>query len=125
VRFGEELFGQPLVRVASTIKTYSEQIDDAKFVEQLKTTMAAAKQIVFLGFGFHDPNMSLLEAPANGATRRIYSTAVGFSSSDVEDIEQQIVRLFDDSPTRPAVLNVRNDLDCSGLFREYRKALSH
>ena len=75
---------------------------------------------MFLGFGFHPQNMTLINPGIQGNAKRIFATAKGISDSDSPIIEKQIKDLVD---TKPQV-NLRRDLICADLFNQFRRSLS-
>src|SRR5437016_13425482 len=63
VPFGETNPNEGLFALAENIKTYTEQITDQAAIYKIKDELDLACCIVFLGFGFHEPNMQLLQPP--------------------------------------------------------------
>ena len=51
----------PLLEIAGQLKTFTEQSRDEAADEAIRGHIQEAGTIVFLGFAFHDLNMSLLE----------------------------------------------------------------
>ena len=75
--------------------------------------VALAKKIVFLGFGFHEQNMTLLKPDDDifGSERLkslVYATACGVSDPNCEVIAQRIEALFSRRrlADKPAVLQI-------------------
>jgi len=73
--------------LGSAIRTYTELVDAA----EIKQAVVAAKQIVFLGFAYHDQNMALLADQESLTAKTIFGTAYERSDSDVSAITQQIM----------------------------------
>jgi hypothetical protein len=124
-------FGAPTgnyVKLATGIKTYTEQIDDADLRTALSNKVPDAEHIVFLGFAYHDQNMELLtpqkEIPFS---RRIFGTAHGMSDSDVEVVGHQIDAWFAGRKAqayRSTMIRLENKLKCADLFDYYAKSLT-
>jgi len=83
--------------------------------------MAAADQIVFLGFSFNDQNMQLLRPPKPGPNlKNVYATTFGMSDSDVSTAAAQVAAWFNGQAT----VHFNHHLKCSDLFDEYSKTLT-
>jgi hypothetical protein len=76
VRHGEVLAGARLLR------TFTQGMDDEKMLVQMRRALAAAEQIVYLGFSFLDQNMELLTTVSEASSSRIYATAYELSPPD-------------------------------------------
>jgi hypothetical protein len=55
--------------------------------------------------------------------RRIYASAHDISDSDVEVIQSHVLNVL--SPRGYGKAEVRNQLKCTGIFREYWRSLSN
>jgi hypothetical protein len=67
----------PLLRnLAKRISTYTEQVS-GQALDEVKASVAAAKQIYFVGMGYHEQNMRLLMPDGELAAGIIAGTAVG------------------------------------------------
>jgi len=119
--------GADCVALASGIKTYTEQIDNAEITEKLGSELARADSIVFLGFAYHAQNMRILSPPEATPRKSVYGTAFGMSDSDVDVVSNQIANFF--MPTmsvsqRAQLFKFENKLTCAGLFDNYAKSLT-
>src|SRR5262245_15805388 len=56
----EHRLSQDYVRLAESIRTYTEQITDPEFLMAIHAELHKAEQIIFLGFAYHEANMNLL-----------------------------------------------------------------
>lgn len=89
----------------------------------------SAGHIVFLGFAYHDQNMTILK-PAEKMSpvrQRIFGTAYSMSDSDVTVVKHQIADWFDwsgSASSPPGYVNLENKLTCAGLFDDYAKSLT-
>jgi hypothetical protein len=109
-------------------------MEDKAIVDELRGEVDEAETIVFLGFAFHPQNMRLIAQPSDGQVargKRVFATAVGFSSDDISVIKRQIVGLF----VYPEQVNstIADDffeelhirpVECGSLVREHRRGLS-
>lgn len=116
------------VKLATGIRTYTEQIGDANLRTALSNKVPDAEHIVFLGFAYHDQNIELLtpqkEIPAS---RRIFGTAHGLSDSDVQVVGHQIDAWFtgrNPQVYRSTMIRLENKLKCADLFDYYAKSLT-
>ena len=113
--FGATRSGRNLLAIAQGIRTISESTGDGSDSLAWSAAIGAAKMIVFLGFAFHDQNMSLLIPPDNAEEKRkeIIATSVGISDSNQEGIQAVFSKQFDTAGI------LRKDLPCSELLGEY------
>jgi hypothetical protein len=126
IEFGDTPHSKQLVGLAKQIKTFAEGTDElASDVMSIRSIMKTSHKLVFLGFAFHQLNIDLLlptatsKGPPTG--RRVFATARGISRSDTDSISTQLAdrgELFEGN------IQIRNDLTCSQLFREYWRSLS-
>lgn len=88
-----------VVERAKRIKTYNESSGN-ELTQSFKETIGEASKIVFIGFGFHKQNLKALgfEPKLMSYRQRIYGTAYGFSSQELEE-KIQLVRKSVDLPS--------------------------
>jgi hypothetical protein len=84
--------GTDLLAVASQIRTFTETVDSG-VADRVKWLVQEAETLVFMGFGFLEQNMQLLTPRTDSAVRRIFATTAGFSDTDVEVIESELVKI--------------------------------
>jgi hypothetical protein len=117
-----------VLELAEGIKTYTEQIAAADVKNRAMSMLANAENIVFLGFAYHDQNMTLIAPDTQFRTsKRIFGTAFGMSDSGVEDVTQLIDGWFVDASGRihaGAKIKLENKLKCADLFDYYAKSLT-
>lgn len=78
-----------LATAYSSIRTYSEQLEDKGELKNIRDAVDDAETVVFLGFGFHKQNVDLLSGP--GAKRKeVFTTACGVSNSQRRAFEARI-----------------------------------
>ena len=115
------------IKLASRIKTYTEQVANAELNTQLAAEIHRAACIVFLGFACHSQNIQLLRPSEPISTRHIFGTAYGMSDSDVDVVSQSLASFFKqtlDSRQRAQMIRLENKLKCAGLFDYYARSLS-
>jgi hypothetical protein len=107
--------------LASAIKTYTETVEAG----DIKQVMHEAGQIVFLGFAYHDQNMSLLADDDSLPTKTIVGTAYKRSDSDVRNISAQVAAWGNSNSAMRinADFAIRNDLTASDIFDYFSKSL--
>jgi hypothetical protein len=110
---------------AQRIKTYTEQIEDASIVEQIREEVVRAECIVFLGFAYHSQNLSILNPRRKMDYKPVYGTAYKMSKADVEVVVNQIANFFDIPGSYAATGMVKlESLKSADLFDYYAKSLS-
>lgn len=77
-----------LVAVSKKIRTFTEQPDDS-LSKQIELMIASSRVIVFLGFGFHQQNMSLLKVDTSAA-KYVFTTVYNIHHENHELIEDII-----------------------------------
>jgi hypothetical protein len=110
--------GNLLVRLASGIKTYTEEVDTDK-VARIHNLLVAANQIHFLGFAYHDQNMRLMFDGREGFSARF----VGGTCKDLSEAHRsKLLDFFGGKTGRSAARNFgflgRAD-DCLRYLGEY------
>jgi len=111
-----------ILRVADNIKLIHER--DDKFLNEIKQTIAKAKNIFFLGFGYDEDNMRALGWPKNfNENKNIFGTAFNLSQSRIGEIRAMIQKGFK-NPTLTRVHPIIKPLDCRSLLDEYRNRLN-
>jgi hypothetical protein len=114
--------------LASSIKTYNEQVESPVVTGKILECVRQAQTVVFLGFRYHDPNMALLKPRVEyPASKSIYGTAYGLSDSDVVVTSHEVDAWFkgrDARSYRSDMIKLDNKLKCVGLFENYAKSLT-
>lgn len=123
VEFGESPGPLKLHKLTSGIKTFTEGTDDdSSEIIAIRAHMKAASRIVFLGFAYHRLNMRLLfgdDPKRIVGGRQLFGTAYSMSDSDVQSVSNELSRCFELVP-----IQLRNDLTCFNLFRQYSRTLN-
>jgi hypothetical protein len=128
--FGGVQFGNtslpPLGQVVSSLRTYTEQVEDKGTLGAMKTAVGGAKTLVFLGSAFHANNLTLLMPPKNSHSepKRIFATRKGISDADLPRIYYALSELRGmNSPTDQADSRNFFASTCNDLFDTYQLSL--
>lgn len=122
VSFGSDQLHGRLLPIAHKIKTFTEQIEDETLVEQMRLSTQSARQIIFLGFGFHRQNIELISAEMPRSCERIFATAMNISASDKVVIENILRSAF--QPQYGSVKIAMHDGNCPSLFDSYWRSIT-
>jgi hypothetical protein len=115
VPFGANPGEADIVAISKGLKTYTDEIEDNGTRDRIHSMLLRAKQLVFLGFGFHKRNMQLLRPPEK-MQAIAFATAYGASDLRQQQFERQIEYLIDGQRTGLAHVSAA---DCSTLIYEY------
>jgi hypothetical protein len=118
--YGEDVEAGTLLELSKRIMTFSEQVEHTHHTALTKC-LSEARTVVFLGFGFLEQNMQLLELQSMHAVERVYATAIGFSRSDCEVIQERVREILGDETLS---VELRNDLSAAQLFDEYSRSIT-
>jgi hypothetical protein len=125
VNFGDEPHPPQLLQISKQLLTFSEGTSaDQSSIEQIRSDVANAKRIAFLGFAFHPLNMELLFGKRvlkpDFRAEKVLCTAVRVSKSDAQLIANDISNRM----RLDAQHVVLQDLKCVEFFYEYQRSLS-
>lgn len=111
--------------LSKNINTFNEHISDHAVMSSIKNAMADAETIVFLGFGFHEPNMEILKPDRPTRVSRILTSGRGIKLPNATTIAQELQQLFGprDNP-RSLPVNIPNNGDCRSLFDMYSRSMN-
>lgn len=126
IGFGAETDAAQLLSLSNQIKTFTEGTDpDSSEVTAIRGALRDSNIVVFLGFAFHKLNMQLIGPEVGGkqnmAQKSCFATAKGISDSDCQILKNELDATFQGAVDN---LNIRNELTCSGLFKDYWRSLS-
>lgn len=113
-----------LLKASQSIRTYTEQVEEGTALDAIRSEVAQADVILFLGFSFQPQNMDLLKPTSSSGHRaiRIYGTAKGISQQGTDVVRRQIAGMV--APRTVNATEVRNDLACSELLDTYSRNLT-
>jgi hypothetical protein len=120
VAFGGNPHRADVEGIVDRLKTYTEQVN-TDTVERIKEEFASALTVVFLGFGFHEPNMRLLAPKGRTPISTVIATAKDVSENDTRITRANLAGFCNNHIDSDGVI-VRN-LTCAQLFHEYRLTL--
>lgn len=69
---------------AGQLRTFTEGMNNKAMLGEIRQALHDAQQIVYLGFGFLDQNMDILESGTADPASKIYATCLGLSGADAE-----------------------------------------
>jgi len=118
--FGDRVDGETLLRLSNGIRTFNEQVDDAESLNALKAKIADAETLVFLGFGYHEQNMDLLQPVEKGHIQRAFGTARNISEFDCIQVRNKISNL---GKRNFQTMQIDKELSCINLFQEFQMNL--
>ena len=90
---------------------------------QISEVCAKADRIVFLGFGFHQPNIELLAPKKSSKTKQIFGTSLGLEPAAQQAVKGKLAATFRNSKTHTEAITELKATTCRGLLDEYRLAL--
>lgn len=119
-----------LIQAADNIKTYSESAD-SEIANQIAAVVEDAETFIFLGFGFHQQNVELLDINLHRSIRdgawdvRAFATTYELSESDTAFVQDQIARMLTGGPydESDGWISTHNG-KCFDLFGAYWRSLT-
>lgn len=115
--------------VASRIRTFSESSDLTFDIQQ---AVCSAETVIFLGFGFHEQNMALLDVSKDYGIeepppKRVFATTKGLSANDENVVRGQISHALWATPQPPNEMSSlsTNNGTCADLFSAYWRSLTN
>lgn len=125
IEYGATVGGRTLINASKGIRTFTEGVDPATSdIDSIRSTLRDARRMAFLGFAFHRLNVALLfpglSDGEQALNRPAFATGFGISQADGQAIASELSRLGAIYHDR---FQLRYDLTCAGLFREYWRSL--
>jgi hypothetical protein len=121
VPFGADINSIDAAQMFDGIKTIGEQ---PLLQSEIQKTVAAAKNIIFLGFGYHKPNLDLLltNQPSATGIKHVYGTCFDMSKTETEVIRSTLAGNFRiERPGGSFQASVKlENMNCTQLLDEYR-----
>jgi hypothetical protein len=124
IEFGDyDLEPTKLLAVANKIKTFTERVGDGEDIAEMQSEIALSNTLVFLGFAFHQQNLTLMKPRAfHVISKNVYGTTYKISIADRPVIERGVITLHGDRAA-PTVVSLKS-MTCHELFDEYWHHLS-
>jgi hypothetical protein len=121
VKYGvnQNLYHTDLLRMASGIQTFNEEMSNNAIVSEVRGMIAEAERICFLGSHFHEPNMKLLSGAERRTNPHVYATVYNRSEGAVSLIRQSISSTFGISDGMITTKRV----NCVSFFDEFEDLL--
>lgn len=101
--------------VATRIRTFTEGVSDHSVGDKARQWLTESRAAVFLGFGFHKQNISLIEPKQKSSVRSVTATAKCISETDRNAIIRIIRARFEETATAdraPVVI----DASCANVL---------
>lgn len=109
---------------ASCLRTYSERQQGSDTIQAIQSMLTAAEAIVFLGFGYIDTNLNLLE-PDNGINADlILGSTLGLSPFNTEQIKSRLASWSEPMTERGKTILLPPATTASRLLADYGRALA-
>lgn len=90
VPFGAAVDGRNLPRIASHIKTFTEQVEQETVIDRVQKVLSDAEQVIFLGFSYGAMNLELLHISEPGPFKTVRGTAFGMSQPNMQAIIHEL-----------------------------------
>lgn len=128
VPFGAAIGSVRLREVSCRLKTFTERVEDDTLVDAIHDTVREAKNLVFLGFGFHAQNMQLLNCVnRNDGRPQCYFSGMGIPEQAVTKIVHQtgiITGIGTHSAIIRQCMHFERDKTAGQIMQIYRRALA-
>ncbi len=123
--FGDQGRPETLISIATGLRTYSESVEESKDQNSMLANLSMAKQIVFLGFGFHQQNLDVMEIPHSElrSTIRFYASTKGIPQPSWEIYKNAVGHMMN-VPNSEGVFAEKLDGNCEEFWHEYADVLS-
>lgn len=116
------------LRLSQSIKTYTEEIFDDQERDRIRAEVAKAQCLVFLGFGFHPANMTLLRSGKPYSHKPVFATAYGVSESNTDSISQVLLGMIEQvrrgSQQKYGSIIVAPQAKCSNLLDDFQRVIT-
>lgn len=127
VEFGGHTSQHNFNRIASSIRTFTEQTKDGDELAEIHDTISRADRLVFLGFAYRKSTLDLIAPPNNNTRRKIFGTAFEIPEPNLNVISinlwQRFVRARDYDNYDTSYIKLAS-ATCAQLFRDYRLSLA-
>ena len=112
----------PLGNMASGIRTYTEQLENADDLDRIHSLVASAETICFLGFSYQPQNVQLVTSERESRAV-VIGTAYHISEFDVQRIAIDLnKRLWGSKRARDREMHLANKLTCGEFLDHFSRA---
>jgi hypothetical protein len=120
---GADNFDHDCVTPSAGVKIFTNQMAAGDLLKDIHQELIDAEQIVFLGFGYIDENMTLLRPNKRMNLKSVFGTAFEMSPSSIEEAKQKLAHFFNGGLHQivPAMLIANQS--CAQLFDHYAMQL--
>ena len=121
LKYGSNINLINVPRVVENLSIIYEEKENPK-LDEAHDLIRKAKRIFFLGFGYAKENLEALNiAQVLSDEQEIYGTALGFTSREIQEVQNIFLEAIRSKGTHGTVRNdiMIEDLDCLGLLRKH------
>jgi hypothetical protein len=106
IPFGDAITNdhERLFALAQNVRTFTEQNVPQELHQGIRSAIEAARLVVFLGFGFHQQNMTLLQASGQ-QWRRVLGTDLGIDLENRDTLKRYIAATVGSEVNRVQLLD--------------------
>ncbi|MEL1252089.1 hypothetical protein [Aurantiacibacter gilvus] len=124
IPYGAGVDTRRLLTISKRIRTYSEAKEPETGIEVVKERLGAARNVVFLGFGFHQQNLNLLRVDESRQSAAwCFATTKGISKPSWEVYKSRIRETLSVAPHRD-LYAADIDGNCEDFWAEYSTVLT-
>jgi hypothetical protein len=81
----EPIVDQFTVKIAAdSLRIISEENHQAETLQQARAVIADARHVLFLGFGYHQENLSRLGFPINAPKMTVHGSCYGMTTTEID-----------------------------------------
>jgi hypothetical protein len=120
---GADNFDYNCVTPSAGVKIFTEQVVASDLLKGVHQALIDAEQIVFLGFGYIDENMTILRPNEKMNRKNVFGTAYGMSPSSIEEAKQKLSPFFGGASHGILQAMLLEDRSCAQLFDHYAMRL--
>lgn len=117
IEYGPKIGCVDVLRLSENLKIIYDGYKNPE-LEKAREKIAEASRIFFLGFGYAQENLKILDLPKvkEPSVTRIWGTHLGATMKQCNDITQQLMSV---TGLGKAMVKLDNDCNCLRLLREY------
>jgi hypothetical protein len=127
--FGSKPTASGYLKLSKGLRTFTERMTDTTERDEMRSAVAGAKAVVFLGCAYHPQNLDLIHDPSYGnhvMSRLIFGTTYGMSEVDKSYVRSKLSAIFSiqmpGGQLEPTIHLV--DARCADFLRQHKRSLS-